>query len=94
MEFLDGINKYIFYYLIFINIVAVILTVYDKWASIHNTKGRIRERNLLLVSVLGGSVSMYIAMLAIRHKTRHSKFMLEIPLIFISQILVIWKVLL
>lgn len=94
MEFLDGINKYIFYYLIFINIVAVILTVYDKWASIHNTKGRIRERNLLLVSVLGGSVSMYIAMLAIRHKTRHSKFMLGIPLIFISQILVIWKVLL
>ena len=31
----------------------MVLTVYDKWASVNKTKARVRERNLLLVSLLG-----------------------------------------
>ena len=41
---------------------------------------------LLLLAALGGSVSMYITMLGIRHKTRHPKFMVGIPVIFVLQI--------
>ena len=91
MELLYGINKYLLLYLIFINIFAMVLTVYDKWASVNKTKARVRERNLLLVSLLCGALFMYLTMVIIRHKTKHSKFMIAIPLILIFQILLIWK---
>jgi uncharacterized membrane protein YsdA (DUF1294 family) len=40
----------------------------------------------MLISALGGSVTMLVTMLVIRHKTRHIKFMLGIPLIIIAQV--------
>lgn len=48
---------------------------------------RVGERTLLLISVLGGGLGMYFTMLIIRHKTRHIKFMLGIPLIIIAEAL-------
>ena len=48
----------------------------------------------MLVSALGGSVTMYITMLIIRHKTRHIKFMLGIPVIIMIQLaaaFLIWR---
>lgn len=76
--------NYFYAYLIFISVVAVIITLYDKKAA-QKGKRRIRERTLMLVSVLGGSVCMYVTMLAIRHKTKHKKFMIGIPLIIVLQ---------
>ena len=46
---------------------------------------------LLLLSALGGSLAMYITMLLIRHKTKHIKFMLGIPIIMVFQaVLLLW----
>lgn len=75
-------------YFIIISIVSVIVTIYDKIIA---KKGgfRIPEASLLALSVLGGSVFMYITMRAIRHKTRHVKFMFGIPIIIISQIAIL-----
>ena len=73
-------------YIAVISIVSVIVCCYDKIASKHMTKHRTRERTLLLLSALGGSVAMLITMFIIRHKTKHIKFMLGIPLIIIAQI--------
>ncbi|MDU3137552.1 MAG: DUF1294 domain-containing protein [Anaerococcus prevotii] len=73
-------------YLISINILGIILTIYDKIASKKFRKNRIRENVLLLIGVLGGAVSMYITMKLIRHKTRHKKFMIGLPIILILQI--------
>jgi uncharacterized membrane protein YsdA (DUF1294 family) len=42
--------------------------------------------------LLGGSVMMFIVMRIIRHKTRHNKFMLGIPLIILLQIAIILAV--
>lgn len=72
-------------YLISINILGIILTIYDKIASKKFRKNRIRENVLLLIGVLGGAVSMYITMKLIRHKTRHKKFMAGLPIIFFLQ---------
>lgn len=72
-------------YLIAISIVSVVVCIYDKFASKHLQKHRTREASLLILSALGGSVAMLIAMLIIRHKTKHVKFMLGIPLIIILQ---------
>ena len=76
--------KYFLVYLIVISAVSVILCWYDKFAAKHR-KQRIRESTLLWVSVFGGAAVMYIAMCIIRHKTKHTKFMLGLPLIILLQ---------
>ncbi len=76
-------------YLLIITVVAIAVTVYDKWASKHKREARTRESDLLLISSLGGSLPMLLTMLGIRHKTKHIKFMLGIPLIMVAQIAVI-----
>ena len=43
----------------------------------------------MLLSALGGSVAMFVTMLMIRHKTRHSKFMIGIPIIILFQAVVL-----
>ena len=73
-------------YLIAMSVIAIIVCIYDKIASKHMTKHRTREATLLLLSALGGSVAMLSTMLIIRHKTKHVKFMLGIPLIIIVQV--------
>ena len=73
-------------YLLVVNILAIILTIYDKIASKRFRKNRIRENVLLLIGALGGAISMYITMKLIRHKTRHKKFMTGLPIILILQI--------
>jgi uncharacterized membrane protein YsdA (DUF1294 family) len=78
--------KIFLYYLAAISLISVIVCIYDKIAAKHNPKHRTREATLLLLSALGGSVAMFITMQLIRHKTKHVKFMVGIPLIIIAQI--------
>ena len=80
-------------YLALISLVSVIVCIYDKIAAKHNPRHRTRERTLLLLSALGGSVAMLLTMLLIRHKTRHVKFMLGIPVIMAIQGAIVYFVL-
>ena len=73
-------------YLSAISLISIIVCCYDKVAAKHLQQHRTRERTLLLLSALGGSVAMLITMLIIRHKTKHIKFMVGIPLIIAVQI--------
>ncbi len=73
-------------YIAAISVISIIVCIYDKWAAKNATKHRTRERTLLLLSALGGSVAMFITMQLIRHKTKHVKFMLGIPVIIVLQI--------
>lgn len=81
--------KIALYYIAAISVISIIVCIYDKFASKHMTKHRTREATLLLLSALGGSVAMLASMLLIRHKTKHTKFMLGIPLIILLQTIVI-----
>ena len=72
-------------YLCVISLISIIVCCYDKFAAKHNPKHRTREATLLLLSALGGSVAMLVTMLLIRHKTKHLKFMIGIPLIIALQ---------
>ena len=83
--------KYLYIYLAVINILAVILTIYDKSAAVHD-RWRVRERTLMLVSAFGGSVGMFLTMLIIRHKTRKPLFMIGIPVIFILELIAAYLV--
>lgn len=70
--------------LLVIYALAVLLTVYDK--CIAGGRRRVPEQLLFILALLGGSFVMYITMLLIRHKTRHKRFMLGLPLIIALQI--------
>ncbi len=73
-------------YIAIISLISVVVCIYDKKVSRKNrVELRTPEKTLLLLSALGGSVAMFITMLIIRHKTKHVKFMLGIPLIIIVQ---------
>ena len=76
-------------YLIAISVISIFVCIYDKFASKHATKHRTREATLLLLSALGGSVAMFATMQLIRHKTKHAKFMIGIPAIFVLQVVAI-----
>ena len=73
-------------YILVISIISVIVCIYDKKISKKNrVELRTPEKTLMLLSLLGGSVAMFITMRLIRHKTKHIKFMLGIPLIILLQ---------
>ena len=76
-------------YLCVISVIAVILTVCDKIAAKCRAR-RVPELTLFVVSLLGGSAAMYLAMLFIRHKTKHKRFMLGLPAILIMQGALYW----
>ncbi len=57
---------------------------------------RIAEKTLLSVAILGGSVGAWIGMQVFRHKTKHLKFKIGVPVIFVIEIalVVTWFVML
>ena len=72
-------------YLVVMNLLAVIVTVYDKVAA-RKRKWRISENTLLIVSGLGGGVALLATMYVVHHKTKKMKFMIGIPLIILAQL--------
>jgi len=80
----EGI-AYITVYLAAISLLAIILTTHDKRAA-QQHKWRVRESTLLLIATLGGSMAMLFTMHIIRHKTKHKKFMVGLPLIIAVQL--------
>ena len=76
-----------------ISVVAIVITVADKKASKRRKKKRIPETTLMLVGFFGGALPMYITMKVIRHKTKHKKFMIGLPvIIFLHTIIVLWYI--
>ncbi|MBQ9162537.1 MAG: DUF1294 domain-containing protein [Clostridia bacterium] len=78
--------KILLIYLGVISLISIVVCIYDKRISkLNRVSLRTPEKTLLILSALGGSVAMYLCMLIIRHKTKHFKFMVGIPVIFIIQ---------
>lgn len=77
-------------YLLIINAVGFLLMLVDKQKARKNL-WRIPEATLLTAAALGGSIGALVGMYTVRHKTKHLKFTLGIPLILMAQIaLAIW----
>lgn len=66
-------------YFALISLVAVAVTIKDKRAAFKG-KRRIPEATLMLIGLCGGATAMLITMKIIRHKTKHLKFMVGLPL--------------
>lgn len=72
--------KYLFAYLLIINAVGFALMLVDKHKA-KKKRWRIPEATLMTVAALGGSVGSLIGMYTVRHKTKHLKFTVGIPVI-------------
>jgi len=76
------------FYITLINILGITLMYIDKIKAI-NKEWRISENTLILVSILGGSIGSYFGMKLFRHKTKHIKFSIGIPIIIVFQLFII-----
>lgn len=76
-------------YFFIINLFAIFLMKYDKVKAINN-QYRVSEKTLFLLALILGGIGIYIGMYLFRHKTKHVKFTVGIPLIIILNILTIY----
>lgn len=82
--------KYFLAYLLLINALGFYFMYADKQKA-RKKQWRIPEATLMTIAALGGSVGSLLGMYTFRHKTRHSKFTVGIPVIFVLQIgLLVW----
>ncbi len=72
-------TELILIYLAVISAVAVVITIADKTAAKKNL-WRVPEATLMLIGLFGGALPMFVTMRVIRHKTKHKKFMIGLPL--------------
>ena len=70
--------KYLYLYLTIINALGLLLMLADKQKAKRGA-WRIPERTLLWVAALGGSLGSWVGMQMFRHKTKHLKFTIGIP---------------
>lgn len=63
-----------------LNLLGFVLYGIDKAKSKRNGSRRIPERMLLWVARLGGGVGCWLGMMLFRHKTKHTRFMILVPL--------------
>ena len=66
-------------YLVVINLIAFVLYGIDKKRAIRN-EHRIRESVLLWIARLGGAIGSWLGIKLFRHKTKHTKFRVIVPL--------------
>lgn len=77
-------------YLAIINLVAYIIMGVDKSRSKAGT-WRVPEKHLLLIALGGGAVGILLAMRVFKHKTRHTRFTMLIPvMLLLHALLMIW----
>jgi len=72
-------------YLFLINAAAFVLMLADKQKARKN-RWRIPEATLIGVAAVGGSIGALLGMYTIRHKTKHPKFTIGVPVILTLQI--------
>ena len=77
--------KVVLIYLLTVNALGFALMTVDKYKAKKNL-WRIPESTLIGVALLGGSIGSLVGMYTVRHKTKHLKFTVGIPVILVLQI--------
>ena len=77
--------KYLLLYLLLINAAGFILMLADKHRARKN-QWRIPESTLMAVAAMGGTIGSLAGMYTARHKTKHLKFTVGIPILLALQL--------
>lgn len=83
-------NITVLIYIAVVNLIAFIVTAYDKMQA-KRGGWRVSEPTLFFLSLIGGSVGVYLAMIKYRHKTKKLRFKLGVPTIIVIQCIVLLK---
>lgn len=75
-------------YLIVINAAGLLIMLVDKHRAIKN-KWRISEAALMTVAAVGGSLGCLAGMKLFRHKTKHPKFTIGVPLLLAVHVVIL-----
>ena len=67
------------------SVLSVVVCVADKIRSKKKGRTRVSEATLMTLSAFGGALFMFLTMLVVRHKTKHPRFMIGLPLMIIYQ---------
>ncbi len=78
-------------YIIIINIISFFIMLYDKKQAIYHNF-RISEKTIFIVSLLLGGIGTYVGMYVFRHKTKHLKFTIGIPIVIILNIISVFYI--
>lgn len=78
-------QKLLVCFLLLMNALGFLLMCVDKRLAKKHRR-RIPEATLMWVAALGGSVGSLVGMYLVRHKTKHPKFYIGIPLLLIAQL--------
>lgn len=82
----------LFIYLAIINAISFLLMLVDKYKAKKNL-WRIPERTLMGFAAIGGSLGALSGMYLVRHKTKHLKFTVGIPVIlFLHVLIAVWLI--
>ena len=82
----------LFVYLAIINAISFLLMLVDKYKAKKNL-WRIPERTLMGFVAIGGSLGALAGMYLVRHKTKHLKFTVGIPVIlFLHVLIAVWLI--
>ena len=82
-------DKILILYFFIINLIGYFLMYLDKQKA-KKSKWRIKESTFFLIAILGGSIGAFLGRYIFRHKTKHLKFAIGLPLIIIVQAFVIY----
>lgn len=80
--------KYLYFYLLIVNALSFLFMLTDKIKAV-NGRWRIRERTLLTLCAIGGSLGGMLAMRLFRHKTLHPQFSIGTPVLLAVHIIVL-----
>jgi uncharacterized membrane protein YsdA (DUF1294 family) len=86
-EYLSSASTVFIAFLLLINVISFSVFAVDKQKAVQG-KWRIPEKVLILLAGMGGAAGALLAMKIFRHKTRHPKFSIGIPVLLILQIIV------
>ena len=86
--------EYLLAYLVIINAAGFLIMLVDKRKAKKNL-WRIPEQTIITIAVSGGSLGVLLGMYTFRHKTKHLKFTIGIPVILAVQIIctvILWSI--
>jgi uncharacterized membrane protein YsdA (DUF1294 family) len=84
-------QKVIFFYFLFINILTFFVYGYDKLMATHTKKRRISEKELHTFALIGGFLGATFAMAIFRHKISKTTFLIKhIVILFLWIALIVY----
>ncbi|SET36944.1 DUF1294 domain-containing protein [[Clostridium] polysaccharolyticum] len=87
---MENVKYFIAGYVLLINLIGY----YSMWSDKRKAKKgawRTPESTLIMIAVLGGSLGSLMGMKKFRHKTKHLKFYVGIPVILVVQVVLAWS---